>query len=1195
VRADAGTSGLRAALQHLAEIHEISTLCAGIHEVLGEILPARNFSVALRDNSGEGLGFAYYVDEIEAVPPVGRRARSLIDYVIRTNRSLLATPAVFNELVASGEVDPIEVPLTGWLGTPLSDGDSAFGALVVKTYPNAPRLGSRELELLEVASRHVGQAVARGHAVEALQESEARFRALAENAPCGIFILQGEEVRFANEAARELTGYSVEDFKRCSLWDVVHPDDAEKVRRRLADVHRSAGPTRYEVKVLRKNGQARWVDVSASILSYGGRQAIMGVALDVTARKLADARIELLAYHDALTDLPNRRLLQDRMAVAIAQADRLGKRLGLLFLDLDHFKDVNDSLGHHAGDELLKAVAARLRKAMRSDDTVARIGGDEFVVLLTHIADASQAAVVGQKILTLLKAPVRVGERELFVNGSLGIAMYPEDGADFDSLLKNADAALYRAKKEGRDNCQLYTLSLHTAAMARLEMEGGLHRALERRELFLEYQPTLDLTSDRVYGLEALLRWRHPVHGVLPPADFLPLAESSSLIVPMGSWVLATACRQARAWQKLGHPDLTVAVNIAARQFQDPSFFRRVTNVLAETGLRASCLELEMTETQAMQDPETTLRVLTDLSALGVRISVDDFGTGYSSLSYLTRLPIHALKVDKSFVDAIATGPGEAAIATSIIRLAHTLNLTVQAEGVETREQFDVLSRQACDRIQGFFYSRPLGPADCEAFLLQHGKPSPERVPPTVLVPKPSASPGRTAAAASDRRSIVMVEDSDDARAAFSIILTEAGYRVIATGDPRRAVDLVRQHAPDLVLCDTAMSAMGGYDVVRALQADTATARFPVVFFAARQEVAGRLPSFRFGVVDYLTKPVTPDVLKEKIARVLSTVDGRKGSLDVSGGDSAQELVEEVQRVGRTGLLTVRDDRAQSRLLLRAGAVVHRTGEVAAPTRARFEEIDPRLEQIVTSDPDARLGRTPPPTFDDIPRGLREVLIADSSADFRALLRTALEARGFLVHDRDDGERALRMAFCRPPQIALLDVRMEGLDGFEIRRRLRAHRATQNIPIVFLSGCQSVSPESAIPEVLSRMHLLMARYAQAAAAGPGGVGMKGAIEIIGAADLLQMCHLCRLTGALEATHGAVTIRMTFETGRLAAATSEDAQGRDAVLQFLSWTEGRFAFQPRGNTECASISEPTDLLILESCRLLDEASATTIES
>jgi diguanylate cyclase (GGDEF)-like protein/PAS domain S-box-containing protein len=717
VREHSGATGLRAALEHLGVIREISTLCAGIHEVLGEILPARNFAVVLSNGPSECLNFLYHVDEMESVPGNGTRRRDLVHYVIRTNRPLLASADVFNRLVAAGEVDPLEVPLAAWLGVPLSDGSSAFGALVVKTYGPAPRVGIRELGLLEVASRHVAHAVARRHAVEALEQSEARFRALAEHAPCAIFILQGAEIRFANQAAMEVTGYRREDFEHRSLWDVVHPDGREAIHRRLEGLGRSRAATRHEVKILRKDGQSRWIDFSACTLSFGGRPAIMGVGLDVTARKLADARIEVLAYHDALTGLPNRRLLEDRIGVAIAHARRRHRHLAVLFLDLDDFKDVNDSLGHHAGDLLLQEVGRRLQDGMRSDDTVARIGGDEFVVLLTHVTSAAQAAVVAAKILLLLKAPFQLGERELFVNASVGIATFPEDGVDAGALLKNADAALYRAKREGRDNCQPYTLSLHTAASARLDMESGLRRAEERGELFVEYQPALDLRSGTVYGVEALLRWRHPSAGVLQPAAFLPLAESSSIIVSIGTWVLATACRQAKAWQEGGFPNLTMAVNIAARQFQDPAFLGRLASVLAETGLRPACLELEITESHAMQNAATISELLAKIHALGVRISIDDFGTGYSSLSYLSRLPIQSLKVDKSFIESIATGPSDAAITSAIIQLAHTLKLTVQAEGVETREQMDILGQNACDRVQGYYYSKPLGVLDCEAFL----------------------------------------------------------------------------------------------------------------------------------------------------------------------------------------------------------------------------------------------------------------------------------------------------------------------------------------------------------------------------------------------------------------------------------------------------------------------------------------------
>ncbi|MCM2256217.1 MAG: EAL domain-containing protein [Vicinamibacteria bacterium] len=1204
VRADPGVAGLRAALHHLEDVPEIATLCAGVHQVLGEILPARNFSVCLREETAPNLQFVYHVDEREAAPEDGPCPGSLVQHVIATNQSLLATAEAFNRLVAGGAVAPIEVPLGAWLGVPLRDGETAIGALVVKTYPSSPGIGPREQELLEVAARHLGRAIARRHAALALLESEARFRALAENAPCAIFILQGTQLRFANEAACEITGYTIEDFETRTLWDVIHPEDRDKVRRHGRDMGGSSTPVRREVRLVRKDGQPRWVDFSAQPLRYRGRPAVMGVGLDVTARKVADARIEALAYNDALTGLPNRRLLLDRLGVALAHAHRQGKRLGVMFLDLDDFKDVNDSLGHQAGDDLLQAIAARLAGAMRAEDTVARIGGDEFVLLLTQVSDATQAAAVGQQVLGLLRAPVMVAGRELFMNGSMGISIYPEDGHDADTLLKNADAALYRAKEQGRDNCQLYTLSLHTAAMARLEMESGLHRALERGELFLEYQPAWDLTRNRVHGVEALMRWRHPVHGVLPPADFLPLAESSSLILPMGWWALATACRQVKAWQELGHPDLTVAVNIAARQFHDPSLLRRVTQVLAETGLRPACLELEITESQAMKNPEATSRVLAELNALGVLISIDDFGTGYSSLSYLRQLPIHTLKVDKSFVRGIDTGPGDAAIAIAIIRLAHTLNLSVQAEGVETREELEVLGQEACDRIQGYFYSRPLGDAACEAFLKQ---------PPTGLALPAAARSEPLAAIATappvffERRCIVVIEDSDETREAIETILSGAGYRVAATGDPRQAVALVREHQPDLVLCDITMPGMDGYAVVRALQAEDDTARFPVVFLTANHELAARTRAFRFGVVDYLTKPISQHQLQEQVARILSTLAGRKGAVEERGAAAAQ-LAADVQRLGRTGLLTVRGDAEQARIVLRAGTVVGQAGDVAAPTRARFEELDPRREQIVAGEPDPQLDRRAPPTFDDIPRGLREVLIAEHDPLFRGHLRSVLEARGFRVQDASSGEEALRLALQRPPQIVLLDVRPAGLDGFEICRRLRAHRATRDVPVVFLShgrvhdaGAAGAaadegpppSIDAAVDEILTRMHALMEPCALAGAAAAGDTGMQGTIELMGAPGLLQMCHQGGLSGALEVTRAGRSTRMTFEAGRLARASSDEHDGRDAVIEFAAWPDGRFSFEPGASTGGGAIDEPTDLLILDACRILDERTATRL--
>jgi diguanylate cyclase (GGDEF)-like protein len=412
------------------------------------------------------------------------------------------------------------------------------------------------------------------------------------------------------------------------------------------------------------------------------------------------------------------------MGVALAEHRRL-RKLAVLFLDIDRFKEVNDSLGHGAGDELLKGVARRIRAALREGDTVARMGGDEFVILLTGLDSGEEAAAVGRKVLDALKTSVRLGDRELLVRASMGIAIYPEDGTEAGVLLKNADAAMYRAKEAGGDNYQLHSKALHDAALERLELECDLRRALAQDELVLHYQPIYDLRERRFHGFEALVRWQHPARGLLQPSDFLAVAERAHLMAPLGRWVLRTACAQARAWRSLCAPHLIVAVNVGPGQFQEPAFLDEVRQALADNELAASVLELEITETEAMRDPVAAGRMVADLNALGVRVSIDDFGTGYSSLAYLKDLPIQVLKIDRCFVEHIARGPSNAAIANAIIGLGHNLGLSVLAEGVETEEQLAFLRAAGCDRIQGFLLSRPLTAEDCPDFLVRLGGAAP--------------------------------------------------------------------------------------------------------------------------------------------------------------------------------------------------------------------------------------------------------------------------------------------------------------------------------------------------------------------------------------------------------------------------------------------------------------------------------------
>ena len=437
------------------------------------------------------------------------------------------------------------------------------------------------------------------------------------------------------------------------------------------------------------------------------------------AASLAASEIEHLAYHDGLTGLPNRALFFDRLMVALAHAARSGRPLAVLFVDLDRFKEVNDSLGHSSGDSLLRTAANRIRDIVRSDDTVARFGGDEFTLILGDLSRPQDAVEVATKIADAIRTPYLLAGREVVVTASIGISISVDDGTDAESLVKNADTAMYRAKEAGRDEIVRYTPEMNAGTLERLELETSLRKALAENQLVLYYQPLYDIRRGRMFGMEALLRWRHPELGVLGPAVFIPAAEASGLIVPIGAWVLLEACRQASDWREAGL-DLIIAVNLSGRQLQHPGIIEDITTALEQTGLPPESLEVEITETVAVQDIEQTLRILNRLRALGVRVSIDDFGTGYSSLSYLKQFPVDTIKLDRSFVRDI-TAPQDAAIARSIIAMAHSLSMKVLAEGVETEHQLRFLQENRCDRLQGFFYSMPL-PVDALSEFIQRNR-----------------------------------------------------------------------------------------------------------------------------------------------------------------------------------------------------------------------------------------------------------------------------------------------------------------------------------------------------------------------------------------------------------------------------------------------------------------------------------------
>ncbi|MGA7616108.1 MAG: EAL domain-containing protein [Thermoanaerobaculia bacterium] len=437
------------------------------------------------------------------------------------------------------------------------------------------------------------------------------------------------------------------------------------------------------------------------------------------AAVLAASEIEHLAYHDPLTGLPNRSLFLDRLIVGIAQSHRNFQKLAVLFLDLDRFKDINDSFGHSMGDAILRGVAARLRLSLREGDTVARFGGDEFTLILHRIESNDALVRVAAKILDTVRQPYEIGGREITVTTSIGISIYPDDTTDAETLIRNADAAMYRAKEAGRDNWQLYTAKMSAVARERFELETRLRRAVSRNELVIHYQPLVDMQTRAIAGFEALLRWQDPEFGLLWPKSFIAPAEESGLIVSIGAWVLREAARQARSWQSRGSGELVVAVNLSPRQFHQKDLSDMVRSILEETGLDPHLLELEITESCAMRDVDETIRVLRELKQLGVRISIDDFGTGYSSLSYLKQFPIDTIKIDRSFImDLVEPGDGE--IVRSVIVMAHQLGVKVIAEGVETPSQLEILKEQNCDSSQGFLFSAPLTAEEFERFVERH-------------------------------------------------------------------------------------------------------------------------------------------------------------------------------------------------------------------------------------------------------------------------------------------------------------------------------------------------------------------------------------------------------------------------------------------------------------------------------------------
>jgi len=543
-----------------------------------------------------------------------------------------------------------------------------------------------------------------------LASSEARLRSLTQLSSDWYWEMD-RELRFTyvSDGIKRVRGVEPSSLIGLRRWELEPLATDEKMARHRAvmEAHLSFSDFVYP----RPNPDGRIAYISHSgepVFDQSGTfTGYRGVARDVTARVRGDQELMRLAHYDALTGLPNRTLLQDRLKHAITRANRNETLIAVMCLDLDNFKEINDSVGHAAGDQVLKEVARRLQACLRAGDTVARPGGDEFTILLEGIHSVDELSLLAQRLLDTIAEPVNVGGRELYFSTSIGITVYPLDDHDAETLLKNADLAMYHAKQEGRHNYQFFAHEMGARTERRADLQTRLRRALEREEFVLHYQPQLDIVSERIIGVEALVRWKSDELGIVPPDQFISVAEETGLIIPIGEWVLRTACAQMRAWQAQGCAPPSVAVNLSPRQFRQKNLVESIDAILRETGFDAGSLELEITEGTVMHHTEGAIITLNELHALGVRISVDDFGTGYSSLAYLQRFPVHTLKVDQSFVRDIHSNRSDAVIVTTIIALAKHLGLKTLAEGVETQEQLLFLQAHGCDAYQGYLYSRP--------------------------------------------------------------------------------------------------------------------------------------------------------------------------------------------------------------------------------------------------------------------------------------------------------------------------------------------------------------------------------------------------------------------------------------------------------------------------------------------------------
>ena len=663
--------------------------------------------------------------------PIGRVVERARDLVIGRGIGLVGSvwqtgqPLWVPDLTGEARLLRTDVVETGWksaLLVPVMAQGKPIGVLDFNS-PFIPEPHEYLLHVIGELGTQIGNFHERTEAFQRLAESEERYSSTVELAAIGIghVAMDGRFIH-ANRQLCDMLGYTSEELLKRTVKDVSHPDDTG-VTDEVAPQLRSGQIDSFKVekRYLRKDGSVMWVRITVAEKRDQRGDPLYDISIveDISDRKLAEERVEYLATHDEMTGLPNRTMFMQLLERAISSSERYGRRFALLFIDLDRFKSINDSLGHEAGDMLLKEMASRFRRCIRASDLVARLGGDEFVVLVDEI-QAEEAAVVARHVVSAALKPVSIGGQDCRVTASVGIASYPADAEDAQSLMKNADMAMYLAKEEGKNNFQFYSKEIRALSIERIALEANLTNALERDEFLLQYQAKVSIRTGEINGVEALLRWWNPQLGSVPPAQFIPVAEDTGLIVPIGKWVLLTACTQSVTWQRAGLAPVCMAVNVSPRQFRDPGLLDDIAEVLETTGMEPHLLELEITEGMVMHDVRHAVQKLRTIKQMGVRIAIDDFGTGYSSLAQLKQFPIDTLKVDRSFIRDIPSNAEDKAITEAIISMGRTLGVTVVAEGVETAEQQAFLSSRSCDEMQGYYFSKPSHPDRFASLLRKH-------------------------------------------------------------------------------------------------------------------------------------------------------------------------------------------------------------------------------------------------------------------------------------------------------------------------------------------------------------------------------------------------------------------------------------------------------------------------------------------